>query len=428
MLTSYRRAYQIPGARRFSLTGLVARLPIAMIGLGIVLLVSNTTGSYALAGALSACFQISAAMGAILTSRWADRLGQDRLLPWLGITHGLALSAFAIAVVNGVPLPLQVFLAAVAGVAQPAIGSMVRARWAHAADPRHLRSAFAVESIIDELIFSIGPLITALLAIQFALPLPLLVASVIAAVGSVALGLQRGTQPPPHGTADLSHGKGGALTQPGMPLLFSVALGIGGVFGTYEVTVVAFTASSGRPEAAGWVLALWAFGSMLAGLAFGAVRVRMSLPRQVVIMTMVLTLVLVPAPFVASVGAVGVLGATTFVAGAGVAPALIATFSLTERLVPSSLLTEGLTWTNSGLALGFSGGSWLAGAVVDSAGTTTAFVLPIVSAATAALLALGGQRTLIRACRPAEPMVVGVPLNVDPVPGPAPGGVVDNAD
>ena len=428
MFGTYRRAYEIPGAWRFSMTGLVARLPIAMIGLGIVLLVSTTTGSYALAGALSACFQVSAALGAVLTSRWADRWGQDRLLPWLGLVHGIALSAFAVAAVNEATLLVQVLLAALAGVAQPAIGSMVRARWANAADPEHLRSAFAVESIIDELIFSIGPLVTAVLAIQVALPLPLFVGSVLAVVGSLLLGLQRSTQPKPHGSSAAAHGRVGAMAQPGMALLFSVALGIGGVFGTYEVTVVAFTASEGRPEAAGWILALWAFGSMLAGLAFGAMRMRVPLPRQVLLLTSLLAVVLVPAPFVASAGALMLLGATTFLAGAGVAPALIATFSLTERLVPASLLTEGLTWTNSGLALGFSGGSWLAGAVVDARGTTVAFVLPIASAATAALVALLGQRTLARACRPVVPAVLAAPLNVDPMPGPRPGGALDNPE
>ena len=46
VLTSYQRVLARPGALRFSLTGLVARLPISMVGLGIVLLVQSSTGSY----------------------------------------------------------------------------------------------------------------------------------------------------------------------------------------------------------------------------------------------------------------------------------------------------------------------------------------------------------------------------------------------
>ena len=59
MFTSYRRILAQPGALRFSMTGLVARLPISMVGLGIVLLVSAATGSYGVAGAISAAYMVA---------------------------------------------------------------------------------------------------------------------------------------------------------------------------------------------------------------------------------------------------------------------------------------------------------------------------------------------------------------------------------
>ena len=43
MLTTYRRVLALPGALVFSASGLVARLPISMMTLGIVLLVSALT-------------------------------------------------------------------------------------------------------------------------------------------------------------------------------------------------------------------------------------------------------------------------------------------------------------------------------------------------------------------------------------------------
>ena len=254
MLTTYRRALALPGAWQFSLTGFVARLPIAMIGLGIVLLISTTTGSYALAGVLSAAFQVAAAAGAIVSSRWIDRVGQHRLLPWLGAINAIALVGFVAAVEYGLPVVVQALVVAVAGAAQPAIGSMVRARWAAAApDADRLRSAFALESIIDELIFSVGPLITAFLAFQLGLPLPLLVSAVIGLTGAIALALQRRSEPKPSGRdrhASDDRGRGGALRQPGLLLVVVGAMGVGGVFGSYEVSVVAFTVdagTSGRP-------------------------------------------------------------------------------------------------------------------------------------------------------------------------------------
>jgi predicted MFS family arabinose efflux permease len=427
VLTTYRRALALPGAWQFSATGFVARLPIAMVGLGIVLLISSETGSYALAGFLSAAYQVAAAGGAVVSSRWIDRIGQHRLLPWLGALNALALVGFVAAVEYGLPVAVQALVVAVAGASQPSIGSMVRARWAAAApDTERLRSAFALESIIDELIFSIGPLLTAFLAFQLGLPLPLIAAAVIGLLGAVALSVQRSTEPRPsdhssHGAGDGT--TGGALRQPGLLLVVVGAMGIGGVFGSYEVAVVAFTQQADASGMSGVVLGLWAFGSMLGGIVFGSRRWDLPLARQVMVLSGVLGLVLVPAPFV---GTVPLLAVTTFVAGAAVAPALIANFSLTERLVPARLLTEGLTWTNSGLALGFSAGTTLGGIVIDSRGTTWAFVLPIISASVAFAVAVAGQRVLLRASLDQPQPGPVVAWNTDPLPGPGPSAVIDD--
>ena len=424
MLTTYRRALELPGAWQFSATGFVARLPVAMIGLGIVLLISERTGSYALAGILAAAFQVSAAAGSLVSSRLVDRVGQRRLLPWLALANALLLVAFVAAVDADLPFGVQLLAIALAGAAQPAIGSMVRARWAHAArDADRLRSAFALESIVDELIFTVGPLLTASLAFQFALPLPLLVSAVVGLAGAIVLAVQSSTEPPPAGPIVLGDDARSALRMPGMLLTVVGALGVGGVFGSYEVAVVAFAEQADRPGAAGLVLGLWAAGSMAGGIVFGARRWRVPLPAQVLVLTGALCVVLVPAPFVDSIPSLAV---STVVAGAAVAPALIAIFSLSERLVPSRLLTEGLTWANSGLAMGFAAGTTIGGAVVDARGTTWAFVLPCLSAGTSFVTAALGQGVLRRASAGRPQPLPSVTWNVDPLPGPTPGGVVDD--
>jgi predicted MFS family arabinose efflux permease len=423
MLSTYRRAFEVPGAWQFSSSAAIGRLPIAMVGLGIVLLISARTGSYALAGLLSAVFQLAAAGGALVTSRWVDQLGQNRLLPWLAIANALGLVAFVSAVETGQPLVVQAVAAAIAGVCQPAIGSMVRARWAYVSPPGQLQGAFAIESIIEELIFTIGPLLTAFLAFQVGLPAPLIVAAVLTVAGSMALAIQRRTEPP--GTRYGQHHQDGprsAIRQPGVVLIVVAALGVGAVFGTYEVSVVAFSEDAGRSGASGLILGLWAAGSMLGGLYFGSRKWSLDLPRQVILLTGLLSVSLIPAPFVSTLPALAV---ATFIAGGMVAPALIAIFSLTERLVPAALLTEGLTWTNSGLALGFSFGTAINGIIIDSRGTTVAFVLPALCAAMACITALLGRGTLQAACADRAPSVPGIARISDPLPGPAPGGVRD---
>lgn len=427
MLSTYRRALEIPGAWQFSTTGFVARLPIAMVGLGIVLLVSGRTGSYAAAGILSASFQLPAALGAVATSRWIDRVGQARLLPWLAAANALLLILFVLAVEAELALIVQAVVVAGAGVSQPAIGSMVRARWAHAAtDPARLRSAFALESVVDELIFSVGPPITALLAVQLALPSPIIAGAVIGLVGGVALAAQRATQPPlaAHRADTAGDHRRSALFQPGAALVALAAVGIGSVFGAYEVTVVAFSAGEDAPGASGLILGVWAVGSMIGGLWFGARSWRVPLSRQMVILPAIVVIALIPPLFVSSLPT---LALVTAVGGASVAPALIAAFSITERLVPAAQLTEGLTWTNSGLAVGFSVGTATAGFVVDSFGTTWGFALAIAGATFSTVVGGIGQRSFARHARPLEPGSAAPAWNDDPLPGPHPGGVIDDA-
>ncbi len=412
MLATYRNALALPGAPGFTIAGFAARFPIAMIGLGIVLMVSTLTGSYALAGVLSASFQVSAALGAIYTSRWADRLGQARLLVPLSIIHALGLLALVAAVQFGAPIAIQVLAGAVAGLAQPAIGSMVRARWANAAtDVTSLRSGFALESILDELIFTVGPMLTALLAFSIGLAWPLVIAAVLAVAGMWSLAALRTSQPPVH--RDRDH-HGSALRVSGLIVVVLAAVGVGAVFGSYEVAVVAFTREAGIPGASGLVLGLWALGSMVGGIIYGSRTIRATLPRQAIVVTGLAAVVLVPVSFLTAVPA---LSTVTLIGGMTIAPCLIVIFTLTERLVPDALLTEGLTWTNSGMALGFSGGNLLAGIIVDSLGTTWAFRLPLATALFALAAFSLGYRTLrahaVHDRRSSAPIA----WNDDPVPG-----------
>lgn len=430
VLSTYRIALRVPGAARFSATGFVARMPVAMIGLGIVLLVSERTGSYAAAGVLSAAFQLPAALGAVATSRWIDRLGQNRLLPWLALIHALFLLGFVFAVEQGWSLLMQGVVVAVAGIAQPAIGAMVRARWAFVApDARVLRSAFAWESVVDELVFSIGPPITALIAFNVGLPLPLVLAAALVMAGGLGLALQRRTQPTPRPAHATPHSHGSAAEAgrkqrtAGLPLVVAAALGIGSVFGSYEVSVVAFTQQAGSPGASGLVLGLWAFGSMLGGIWFGARQWSMALGRQMLLLPAILTLALLPALVAPTVA---LLAMATALGGVAIAPTLIASFSLTERLVPSDRLTEGLTWTNSGLAVGFSAGTALAGILVDSYGTTAGFTLSVTGALWATVVGALSQRRFAPTALSSAPEGPPTSWVDDPLPGPHPGGVVDD--
>jgi predicted MFS family arabinose efflux permease len=106
-----------------------------------------------------------------------------------------------------------------------------------------------------------------------------------------------------------------------------------------------------------------------------------------------------------------------------VAPVLITTFALTERLVPAAQLTEGLSWTLSGLALGFALGSWLGGLTLDHAGTTAAYLVAWSATVWFLMWLVLGMRPLLRALEAPqahEPAVIANPPVADHLPGPAP--------
>ncbi|AXT84814.1 MFS transporter [Aeromicrobium sp. A1-2] len=394
MITTYRAVLSRPGAALFSFTALWSRLPLSMAGLGIVLLVSERTGSYGRAGVVAAAYVLAAAALGPLQGRLADRLGQSRVLWAVGALYavGIALTILAIDLDWSSPLPH--LCAAVAGVATPQTGSMVRARWTHAVSDRsQLNTAFSIEAVIDEVVFVVGPVLVTFLTLQVADVSGLIFAGAAATLGSWALALQRGTAPPrieQTGAPRIPIGWG--LLGP----LVAVSVGLGVLFGSTEVIVVAFTKEEGRPGAAGAVLAVWAAGSLLAGVVVGALPETRNPLRRFRIAVLVLALLFAPLGFLPSSLW---LAAGLFFAGAMISPALISMVNLIELGVPPSRLTEALTWTGTGMAVGVAPGAAVAGWVVDGHGAAAGFLVPLVAGLAGAVVAWTIGKKTDRAAR-----------------------------
>lgn len=425
----YAQALRLKGAAKFSGAGFIARIPLAMIGLGILLFISNTTGSYAFAGFIQASFTLTAALAAVISSRMSDRYGQRIVLVVLPSIFSVTLFVFVYAVSNDFSRIWQTVLAVIAGASFPSFGSFVRTRWALLTNKneRLLHSAFAWESILDELIFTIGPLVAVALAFGVSFASPILVGAVITLVGALLLASLGGSAPPPF-TRSEHKSEGSALRFKGMTSAIIVALGVGALFGTFEVAVVAFMQEAGTPQLAGLTLALWAASSMIGGLVYGSRHVIAPLSRQLTYTTLALTVIVLPLAFITSPPLLIIVATLS---GFVIAPTLICTFSLTQRLVPSKLLTEGLTWTNSGMATGFALGASLSGVLVDRVGTAYAFGLGTLGAGlalAATLLAQSRWNEAISARRNDLPWTVPVSLNQEPIPGPAPGAFLPERD
>jgi predicted MFS family arabinose efflux permease len=424
-LASYTQVLRLPGAFAFSSAGFFARLPLATVGLGLILFVSNSSGSYAFAGFLQALFAITSAVMAVLTSRLADRLGQRTLLIPLPFIYTSSLITFVYSVNLGWSRIIQSGLVIIAGATFPSFGSFIRARWAFVtrSNPLLLRPAFALESILDELIFTIGPLLAVTLAFNIGLPAPIIFGGVLTLVGALALASLQSTAPPPEPRRTDVHQHQSVFRYQGVIRLVAATTGIGILFGSFDVAVVAFTASRGTPELAGVTLSLWAFGSMIGGILFGSRQLHMSLHRQLLFTSLGMTVIALPIPFLNSSS---ILMLVAFLSGFAIAPTLISAFSLSERLVPPNLLTEGLTWTNSGLALGFAFGASFSGYLVDRFGTPWAFSLGVAGAALTLGISVLSQQQWQQGSSGRPLPKPAAALNPDPIPGPGPGGFTDD--
>jgi len=418
MLKPYRELLRIPGAWQFTTAGFFARTPVAMLPLAVILFVSARSGSFAIAGALVAAYQIPNSTVTIYTSRLTDRYGQPRVTTALVLVYTAALCAFMGAVVAGLNWWLVGTIIAIAGASNPAIGSVVRARWAHAVEPSRVGTAFAMESTLDELNWTLAPMLTAILATTVAPIAPMFLAAALTLIAGLAFSLQRRTAPPAHGR-DVHHSSRGMLRH-GLIYVVIIAAGIGVLFGAYEIAVVAFCEQREAYSASGIVLALWALGSMIGGLWFGTRAHRRPLGSMLAIQLTLLVVLLIPTLLA---GSVLMLSIVALISSFAVAPALITGFSLAERLVPATSVTEGLTWAVSGITLGFAAGSAIAGKLIDATGVASGFWLALVGTLIAMVLAWSVRTRLDRNARTDDLTPAGQVPAISPIDEPVPGPV-----
>ncbi|WP_378943911.1 MFS transporter [Mesorhizobium sp. ANAO-SY3R2] len=394
MPNPYGDIFKAPGAKAFSAAGFVARLPLSMISLGIVTMLSETHGEYWLAGAVAATFAFSNALIAPQVSRLVDRYGQSRILIPGTIIAVSALSGLMLATRYGTP-NWTLFMFAIMAGTMPSMSAFVRARWTQIyRDTPMLHTAFAFESIADEIIFITGPIVSIGLSVAVFPEAGPLVATVLLAIGNLLFAAQRSTEPPIH--AQDKSGGASVIRLPSMQILVMILMAIGAIFGTSEVTAVAFAESQGNKGAAGFTLAAYAAGSLIAGLAFGALKPKIPLARQLLMTISLAALTTLPLLMVSNIPTLAVV---LFVAGSAVSPTIITSMALVEKLVPSSKLTEGMTWAITGISIGLALGSSASGWIIDELGSTHGFLVSLAAGFMALVITFLGQATLQRSTR-----------------------------
>ncbi|TDP89622.1 MFS transporter [Labedaea rhizosphaerae] len=400
---SYFLLLRAPGAATLALWGAVARFPIAMRSISILLLVSAVSGSLGDAGAVAAAMLVAQGVTGPVLGRMADRLSQRRVLLAACAGHALTLGLLLVAIVLRAPLWVQVPVAAAAGCTSVSFSSFMRARWAALADRDLLRTAYALESILDETIFLLGPLLVTVLASAVHPAAGLLACVLLTTTGSVVVALHRRSEPAAH---DAGGGRPArAIGVAGVRVLMLAYAGMGFLLGAVDITMVAFAREHGAPGLAGVFLSLTAVGSLAAGAVYGAGSWRISPPVLLAVTAGVLTLGAVPLAFA---GSPLVMALLAVVAGVAIAPALITGSTLLESLAPKGSLSEGFSWLNSAGALGIALGTAASGHLVDTGGSAQAAWAAVGGGAAALVLSLAGQQALRTgpAARPASELAL----------------------
>ena len=406
MPNPYREIFRAPGTIGFSAAGFVARLPLSMVTIGIVTMLSQARGEYWLAGGVAATFAFSNALIAPQISRLVDRHGQSKVLIPATLATIVALIGLMLATRLNAPIWVLFLFAGLAGL-EPSMMAMVRARWTEIyRDTPHLRTAFAFESVVDEMVFMVGPVLAIGLSVIWFPEAGPLAATILLAVGMALFVAQRATEPPVHPQGADSSGSAIRLVPVQIIALLMVALGA--VFGTAEVTAVAFAEAQGNKAAASLALAAYAAGSFITGLVFGALRLRLALTRQLLLTIGLAAATTLPLLIVSSLW---MLGIVLFIAGASISPTVIVAMALVERHAPPSKLTEGITWVMTGMGVGMALGSALSGWLIDVYGARSGFYVSVAGGFSALAIVVAGLCLLVEPRRSVGEGVDGLKAN-----------------
>jgi MFS family permease len=389
VIARYRALFSAPGVGRLLASSVLGRLPVGMFSLAILLFVHGRTGSFLAAGLAVGAFTAGGAMVGPLLGRLVDRLGQTPVLLPAAALQATLLAALVLVAQAGAPVAAIVAVAAAAGAVLPPIAGCVRALWSEVAHEEELQTAYALDATTQETIWTLGPLLVALVAGFASAAAAVLLCAALTVCGTVYFA-----------TSTLSRGwraggrerHGSALTaSPNLRVLLYSVLLAGAVIGAVEVGLPALAMGQDARWSSGPLLALFSLGSMAGGLIYSARSWRLPLGRRYTVLLAAMALAVAPLIVVHSLAAVFPL---SVLAGLALAPMISCQFALVGALAPEGTVTEAFTWHRAATVAGMAGGSALGGSLIDTRGVGAAFALGCVSVVAAAALAVLGRRRI----------------------------------
>jgi MFS family permease len=389
-LAAYRRVFAAPRVKPLLFAALLARMPIGMGAVGLILFIHGENGSFGSAGIVTGAFTIGIGITGPLLARQIDRRGSGPVIIPASLLSAAGLVAVILLGRAGAGTVPLVIAAALGGCGTPPVGGVLRRHWSELVEPSELQTAYALDAVMVELIFVSGPLLAGGLAATAGPAVGLLVAAVLGSAGAILFQVLMAVEP--GDDPDAERHWLGALRSPTLRVLVLAGLPLGASFGALDVSLPAFGAHHGAAALGGPLTAALATGSALGGIAFGLRPSTFGRPQRAVVrLGALMTLTYLPLAFATAVPEMFVLAA---ISGLCIAPQLTVRNNLAQSSVPAGTVVEAFTWLSLAATVGASAGAAFGGPLVEAAGWRAGAVLAVAMTA-AATLTLFARRELI---------------------------------
>jgi len=374
-LARFRATLRTPGVARVLITSLVARLPLGMSSLAILLLVTRHHG-YARAGLVTGLYVAAGGVSNIALSRAADRYGARAVLTPAAVTYAAGMTVLGL--VPQTAYDAELAVAVGCGLASPPIVAVVRGLWPRILEPEQAQAVYGIEASLQEIVFIAGPALVALIAAAAGAPAAVVATGALGLAGTLACVASPALRDVPRATARRHRSQ---LRTTGLPAYMLAGFALVLAFNMTEIGVVAFVSGRQASASSGGVLAAWSLGSFVGGLWFGAGSARVN---DATVLRGLLGVSGGVALGAAAPGPVG-LAVLLFAGGMTIAPALARLYSRVGNVAPEGASTEAFSWVAVGLLAGASVGAALGGICVQHVGARQTMLL---SAAPPVLVAI----------------------------------------
>ena len=369
------------------LTSTVSRLTPGMIVLAIAYLLRDGEAySWSAAGVVAAAHQLGVGAGSPFQGKLVDRFGQPRVLVPDAVGYLLGTASLAWLVGQRASVVVLVVVAVLSGAMYPPVTACSRVLLSGLFPTGQLReTAFALSAVAVEIGFILGPLAAILVASRFGAGWSVVLAGAAAFVGAVGYSATQAARDVP--LRDPATGRGGALRSRGIRVM-AVAFGtIAVAFGVFDIVIPAVAELADQREAAWWLIASIASGSLLGGLVYGSRVWPGTVVQRLRVLVTVLVVGLAAIPF--ALGSLPTFAVTLFLGGLFLGPTTICAFQLIDDLALPGTQTEAQSWTQASITAGVALGASSAGIAIDRGGPAMAFLLGAVAVAMGAIVING---------------------------------------